>query len=169
MVYNILHIIGLSPLISHQLRENVTLTILRRFLIFSQNFFSNIQETKLSYISGYIQNLGKFRTRSISRTRDIFIALPNIYDGTFCKNSYLAHFSVQDPKIKKNVPRENLNFEMEKWNFLTLILRNFLYFFKRKPSLYFRKQNPRKNFLYFLKRKRRRKPRNSFLYHFWEQ
>ena len=48
-----------------------------------------------------------------------------------------------------------------KWNFLTLILKNFLYFLKRKLSLYYRKRKPRKirhisgkgSLLYFRKRK----------------
>ena len=38
------------------------------------------------------------------------------------------------------------------WNFLTLILRYFLYFLYRKLFLYFRKWKPRKNSLYFRKR-----------------
>ena len=89
-------------------------------LYFRRGNFLIFQETKLSYISGdgttslyfrkrnisyfgkgkfrtlayleleayselwHIQNHGIFRTRDISRT------LSNIYDGTFCKNSYLA-------------------------------------------------------------------------------
>ena len=58
--------------------------------IFSENSFSNFQKTELSYIfekkkflifrEGYIQNPIVFRT------------LANIYDRTFCKNSYLPHF-----------------------------------------------------------------------------
>ena len=56
---------------------------LKKFLIFSQKSYSNFQETELSYT----QNHSMFRTRGIFRT------LSNIYDGMFCKNSYVAHLS----------------------------------------------------------------------------
>ena len=36
-----------------------------------------------------------------------------------------------------------------KWNFLALVLRNYLYFLKRKIFLYFSKRKPRKKFLMF--------------------
>ena len=58
----------------------------RNFLLYfrKQNF--------LIFRERYIQNSGIFKTRNIFRT------LSNIYDETFCKNSYLAHFSASGPK-----------------------------------------------------------------------
>ena len=68
--------------------------------------FFTFQETELSYISGkvytepwFIQNSDNFKTRSISRTRGIFKIPPNIYDGMFFQNSYLAHFLIL-PEMK---------------------------------------------------------------------
>ena len=90
---------------------------LKKFLTFSQKspqFSGNrnpekvliFQEVELCYISErYIRNPNIFRTLTylepwhiqnygICRTRDIFRTLSNIYDGMFCKNSYLAHFLI---------------------------------------------------------------------------
>ena len=49
-------------------------------------------------------------------------------------------------KNKKNPPRENFLY-FEKWNFLALILRNFLYFLKKKLFLYSEKRKPRRKLL----------------------
>ena len=63
--------------------------------------------------------------------------------------SYLAHFLTPSPKNKKIQPKENFVY-FQKWNFLALILRNFLYFAlfqereNSKISLYFGKQKPKK-------------------------
>ena len=132
------------------------------FLIFrKQNF--------LIFRERYSQNPGTFRTRSISRTRDIFWALSNIYDGTFCKNIYLVHFSAWAPK--KNAPRENV-FTPRKENSNSYIKtfpifsqkravfifqemetpKKFLFFLKRKLFLYFMNRKPEKNSFYFKKR-----------------
>ena len=62
-----------------------------------------------------------------------------------------ADFKNKLGKIKKSTPKKN-SLYFGKWNFLTLILRNFLYFLNRKLSLYFGKRKPRKNSLYFRKR-----------------
>ena len=77
-------------------------------------------------------------------------------------------------KIKKIHPKMN-SLYLKKWNFLTLTLRNFLYFLKRKHLSYYGKWNPalfkpelekilknppRESFLYFKKRK----PRKNFLH-----
>ena len=59
------------------------------------------------------------------------------------------HFSAQARKIKK-IHSEEISYIPGKWNILSLILKNFLYFFKRKLLLYFRKLKPRKDSLYFL-------------------
>ena len=99
---------------------------LKNFPTFSPKSFSNIQETELSHIflknlflvfwERYVQNPDIFKTRSILRnlayleleaysqpsifrTRDIFRTLSNIYDGTFCKNSYQAHSPSSARKI----------------------------------------------------------------------
>ena len=98
---------------------------LKKCIIFSQKNFSNFQETELFYISGkYIQNPGLFRTRKIFRTQDILRTLSNVYDGIFCKNSHLVHFSAQIRKIKK------------------IQHKKILYFLKRKLFLSFRKRSP---------------------------
>ena len=67
-------------------------------------------------------------------------------------SSYLAHFSPSSKKKKKIHPKK-ISHILGKWNFLTLVLKNFLYFLWRKLFLYFRKLKPQKNFSYFLKRK----------------
>ena len=73
-------------------------------------------------------------------------------------------------KIKKKVRPEKISYLLGKWNFLTPILKNVLYFFKRKLFLYFGKRKPRKisnisgngTFLYFSKPKP--PPQKNFLY-----
>ena len=54
-------------------------------------------------------------------------------------------------KITKIHPKKT-SYIPEKWNFLTLILKNFLYFLKRKLFLYFRKWKPPKFSYIFLKK-----------------
>ena len=94
----------------------------------------------------FIQNPDTFRTQGIFRT------LSNIYDQTFCKNSYLVHFLIfcetvlvyiskngtfqpyisgsnfPSSKSKKN-PLLKCFLYFEKWNFLAPSLKN-LYFRK---------------------------------------
>ena len=53
---------------------------------------------------------------------------------------------------------EKISHILGKWNFLAVILKNFLNFLKRKLFLYFRKHKPRESFLYFWNRK----PQNFF-------
>ena len=54
--------------------------------------------------------------------------------------SHLAHFhSRARKKIKKSTQKKCSYFE--KWNFLALMLKEFLYFLEGKLSLYFRKRN----------------------------
>ena len=65
--------------------------------------------------------------------------ISNIYDATFCKKQ-------QHSALKKS------SYIFRKWNFLALVLRNFLYFLKINFFLYSRKWKPPKNFLYFLKK-----------------
>ena len=77
-----------------------------------------LKKVFLIFWEKYIQNHGIFRTRSIFRT------LSNIYDGTFCKNSYLAYFST--PNLK--------NFFLKK-----LALKKILIFPYKKFFLYFGK------------------------------
>ena len=60
------------------------------------------------------------------------------------------HFLSPSSKNKETHPEKN-SLYFEKWNLLTLILRNSLYFLKRKLFLYFRKWKPHKNFLYYRK------------------
>ena len=69
--------------------------------------------------------------------------------------SWLASFLSPSPKNKKNLSEKN-SLYFEKWNFLDLILKNFLYFGQQKPeknSLYFRTQKTEnlKSLLYFEK------------------
>ena len=112
---------------------------LKKFFIFSQKIFFKFQETELSYVflkvysepqhiqnQKHIQNPGIFRTRGICRT------LLNICDGTFCKNSYLAHFLRPSSENKKN---SYFFLYFGKWNFLTVTLRKlYLYFGNRNPE-----------------------------------
>ena len=68
----------------------------------------------------------------------------------FAKNSYLAHFSIKAQKNEKIQPKI-VSYNPEKWNFLTLILKNFVYFRKgksRKKILIF---SQKKAFLIFQK------------------
>ena len=88
--------------------------------IFSKTTFPILRKRNfLIFRKRYIQNPGTFRT------------LSNIYDGTFCKNSYLEHFSIQAQETEKVHPKK-ISYTPEKWNFLTLTLKNFLCFLKRK-------------------------------------
>ena len=115
---------------------------LKNFIIFSQKKNSlYFQESKLSYIffKKFFLYFGKgiFRTLVhlelgaylepwyVQNPRHIQ-TLSNIYNGMFCKNSYLVHFLAQARKIKVYPPKNSLYFG--KWNFLALILKNFLYF-----------------------------------------
>ena len=84
--------------------------------------------------------------------------------------SHLAHFLAQVQTNKKIHNPKNSSY-FGKWNFLTLILKNLLYFVKRKLFLHFLN---RKFFSYFLKWKpalftpssknKRNPPRENFLY-----
>ena len=84
----------------------------------------------------------------IFRTRSIFKILSNIYDGMFCKNSYLAHFFSLSSKDKES---SYIFLYFEKWIFLALILRDFLYFLKEKAFLIFREMETPKKFFIFRK------------------
>ena len=84
--------------------------------------------------------------------------------------SHLAHFLAQVQTNKKIHNPKNSSY-FGKWNFITLILKNLLYFVKRKLFLHFLN---RKFFSYFLKWKpalftpssknKRNPPRENFLY-----
>ena len=61
------------------------------------------------------------------------------------------HFLI--PSSKKENPPKKISYTLGKWNFLALILRNFLYFLKRngnpeKNFFYFKKGNPKKLFIF---------------------
>ena len=74
----------------------------KAFLIFrKRNFFVF---RKVYSEPWRIQNPGIFRNRGIFRT------LSNIYDGTFCKNSYLAYFYVQAKKKLKQIHPEKISY-----------------------------------------------------------
>ena len=76
----------------------------------------------------------------------------------FCKNSCLEYFFSPSSKNEKG---SYIFLYFGKWNFVALILRDSLYFLKRKLFLYFGKRKPEKipyisgngTFLYFRKRK----------------
>ena len=65
----------------------------------SYNFFKKVF---LIFQEKYIQNSSIFRTRSIFKTRRIFRTLSSIYDGMFCKNSFLPHFLRPNSKNRKS-------------------------------------------------------------------
>ena len=73
---------------------------------------------------------------------------------TFCQNSYLTHFLNQSSKhlIKIRSKKSSYIFlYFRKWNLMGLILKNFLYFLKRKLFLYFGKRRLQKKILLFRK------------------
>ena len=63
-----------------------------------------------------------------------------------------GHFQPKLEKMKK-IHLEKISHTSRKCTFLTPILKNFLYFFKRNLFLYFGKRKPRKKSLYFRKQK----------------
>ena len=80
----------------------------KKFLYFPKQNFLVFQEPELCYISKkvylealHIQNFGIFKTR------DIFRTLSNIYDGTFCKNSYLAIKNFSEKHALKKTLKKN--------------------------------------------------------------
>ena len=75
----------------------------------------------------------------------VYKLLQNCYYSIY--KSHLVHFPVQTQKTKKNQPEKKFLY-FQKWNFLALILKKFLYSLKRKLFQYFLK---RKLFLYFRK------------------
>ena len=132
-----------------------------------KKILSTFQETELSYILGSI-----FRTLIYSEPQAYSENYQNMYNGTHIKNSYLAHWSAQDQKIKK-IYLKKLSYTPRKWSFIILMLKKFLilgngnpekilYIFSKhsfsiislnETFLYFRKQKPRKN-SYIFSRKR---------------
>ena len=81
------------------------------------------KRNSIVFLERYIQNHGICRTGSILRT------LSNMYHRTFGKNSHQVHSSAQASKIKI-IHLEISSYTLGKWNFLTLMLKRFL--FKRK-------------------------------------
>ena len=79
----------------------------------------------------------------------------HLYLSSIYKN-ILAHFPAQSPaKKKKSHPEESFLY-FRKWNFLALILKKILYFWKWNPALSgLNTQNfsLKKNFLYFFLKK----------------
>ena len=97
---------------------------------------------------------------STSNIKKIILTFPQKKLLYFLKRKLLLYFFIflemepctsqpKPKKIKKIHPKKN-SLYFWKWNFLTLILKRYLYFLKRKLFLYFLK---RKFCLYFLKRK----------------
>ena len=114
---------GLSP-------ENCSL---KKFLVFFDLKKSLIFSGSGTFRERNIQNPSIFRTRNIFRTRGTFRTLSNIYDGMFCKNSYLAHFSAPASKF---FPKNSLYFlKKSRPNFQEMEL--FLYFGKAITELFF--------------------------------
>ena len=54
--------------------------------------------------------------------------------------SYISRENFPSSRTKNNPPHK-ISYTPRQWNFLTLILKKFLYFFKRKLFLYFRNRN----------------------------
>ena len=128
------------------------------FLIFLQKTFQIFRKWNfLVFWEKYIQNPSIFRTKGIFRIRGILRKLSNIYDGTFCKNS------------SKNKKSSQIFLYFEKLNFLALIVKHFLYFYKRKLFLYFRKRKPQIKFCIFQEAKlcsisRNRNPKKLLMF-----
>ena len=86
-------------------------------------------------ISYFISYFKKFqRQPKIKPTTD---HQANNYQPNNCSvlEGYLAHFSAQAPKTKKNPPRKKFLI-FGKWNFLTRRLKIFLYFSKKPSALF---------------------------------
>ena len=116
---------------SYFLKKTLVIFSKRNFLVFRER---------------YIQNPAIFRTRSIFR--NLVCSKPETY-SEHCQTSTIEHFAkiatwrtFQAMLINKSTPG--------KWNFLTLTLKNFLYFLKRKLFLYLTRRKPRKKILIFL-------------------
>ena len=142
------------------------------FLYFRRRNFLILAEMELSYILGKVYSEPKAYlelNHGIFRTQGIFRTLSNIYDGTFCKNSYLVHFLIfqkmvlsslsefrkQKKKKKKNTLKKFIFKEMElsssRLKKLFMFqertcniwkIKNYLYFFSNKSA-------KEKSFLYF--------------------
>ena len=93
--------------------------------------------------------MGKFLYRRL--TRPNMMKKKKIKNGTTnLKGNSQEYYTIgqQDPlfrpssKNKRKIHRIKRFLYFSKWNFLALILKNFLYFFKRMLFLYFRKWNP---------------------------
>ena len=79
-------LLGLSPL--NFFLKNL---LIKSFLYFLKNAFLIFGKRKLSYF--FLKKVFVIFRESYIQNPIIFRTLPNIYDGTFCKNSYLSHFS----------------------------------------------------------------------------
>ena len=133
--------------------------------------------------------MGKFLYRRL--TRPNMMKKKKKKNGTTnLKGNSQEYYTIgqQDPlfrpssKNKRKIHRIKRFLYFSKWNFLALILKNFLYFFKRMLFLYFRKWNPvlfspgsktkkknrhQKKLLYFRKRnlpKKRKSRKNSLCF-----
>ena len=63
----------------------------KSFFYFVKKAFLIFRKRKLSYF--FLKKVFVIFRESYIQNPIIFRTLPNIYDGTFCKNSYLSHFS----------------------------------------------------------------------------
>ena len=138
------------------------------FLYFGKGIFKTrgIFRTRSIFKSLKYLEPWHIQNHSILRTWGIFRTLPNIYDGTFCKNSYLEHFLIfrkmklssfselekwKEPTLKKLLIFQKM--ELSSSSFIKLFMfqertcniwkiTNFLYFVsnisaKEKSFLYF--------------------------------
>ena len=112
---------------------------LKKFLIFPQKNFSKFQETELSYIflkkvflifrERSIQNPDIFRTKSILTT--LLYSEPEAY-SKYCQKSTMERFAkIATVALFKRKLDISASLYFRKWNFLALIIRNFLFFLKK--------------------------------------
>ena len=127
-----------------------SLSLKKSFWYFEKSIFGTLTYLKLKAI----QDSGTFTTGGIFRT------LSNLYDKMFCKKATWHSFKDQVWKIKKVPFKKDSFIFLYFGKFLTLIIRNFLYFLQKKKKIffYFRKKNEQipfisgnGTFLYFKK------------------
>ena len=135
--YNIQLLVALSGLVSQNF------SIIKFLVIFLKKTFPIIKKRNLPYNFFFLLYLGKaiFRTLAYLELGALFKSLvyiePKAYlehyqtsmMERFFKSSCLAHFLIPNSKIKKS---SDIVLYFRKWNFLVLLLRNFLYFLKGK-------------------------------------
>ena len=116
-----------------------SLSLKKSFWYFEKSIFGTLTYLKLKAI----QDSGTFTTGGIFRT------LSNLYDKMFCKKATWHSFKDQVWKIKKVPFKKDSFIFLYFGKFLTLIIRNFLYFLQKKKRFFFISGKRTNKFLLF--------------------